>query len=171
MKITRQMAEETPKAQLQKSQATARLEASASKKFKLMDQRVFSARQVMFVSTDEKPLHIRIAGAKPLIGKVLTIKNTKNPNSLQIKADESLLQSEVDDNIFFAPKGEIVITADRSFPPLENLDSANTETLARLPSKDPDEVVLDGRVFLQTGTVCVQGQGLFVVIGELNGAI
>ncbi|MCJ7445940.1 MAG: hypothetical protein MUO26_15705 [Methanotrichaceae archaeon] len=171
MKITRQMAEETSKAQLQKSQAAARLEVSASKEFKLIDQRVFSARQVMFVSADEKPLYIRIAGAEPLMGKVLTIKNTKNPNSLQVKADECLLQSKVDNNVFFAPKGEIVVTADRSFKPLENLDSTKTETLVRLPSKDPDKVVLDGRVFLQTGTVCVQGQGLFVVLGDVNGAI
>ena len=171
MKMAEQMAEYISSSGLQQSPATERLEVCLGKEFKFVDQRMFFARQVMLVCADEKPLHIRIAGAEPLIGKVLTIENIANPNNLQITADEGTLQSEIDADVLYVPKGEIVVTADRSFQPLQHLDSTKKETLVRLPSKDPDKVILDGRVFLQTGTVCVQGQGMFIILGVEKGAL
>jgi hypothetical protein len=173
MKMAKQITEAISDSQLQQDPATARLEATLGKEFKFVDQRVFSARRVTLVGASEKPLHIRIAGAKPSTGKVLMIENTANPNNLQITAEEGILQSEVDAGVLFVPKGETVITADRTFQPLQDLDSAKKETLVRLPSKDPDKVTMDGRVFLQTGTVCVQGQeqGMFIVLGEENRAL
>ena len=157
--------EEAIKSQLHNSPALARLEACAIENFKSIDQQVLFAKQAMFVSARENPLFVRIVGTEPSTGKVLIIKNTNNPNSLQIKADENFTQSSVDAGVFFVSNGEIVVTADRSFQPLNDLNS-KAETLVRLPSKDPDEVVLDSRLFRQTGTVCVQGQGIFIVLTE-----
>lgn len=158
--------EEAIKTQLHKSAALARLEASEKKNFNSIDLQVLFARQAMFVSTGENSLFVRIAGTEPSMGKVLIIKNTNNPSNLQIKTDENLLQSSVDVGVFFVSKGEIAVTADRSFQPLNDLDSTKAETFVRLPSRDPDEVVLDGRLFRQTGTVCIQGQNIFIVLAE-----
>jgi hypothetical protein len=171
MKLADPICEHILSYRLKQSPATERLTASLVKDFKFVDQRMFFARQVMLVCADKKPLHVRIAGAKPLIGNMLTVENIVNPNNLQIASDEGVLQSEIDADILYVPEGEIVITADRSFQPLQHLDSAKKEILARLPSKDPDRVILDDCIFLQTGTVCIQGQSIFVILGVENAAL
>ena len=95
----KQIVEEAIKTQLHKSAALARLKTSEIGNFNSIDQQVLFARQAMFVSTGENSLSMRIAGMEPSMGKVLIIKNTNNPNYLQIRTDENLLQSSVDGGV------------------------------------------------------------------------
>ncbi len=119
--------EEAIETNLHKSQALARLEASAIEDFNSIDLQVLFAGQAIFASSGENSLFVRIAGIEPSSGKVLTIRNTNNPNSLQIKADGNLLQSSVDVGVFFVSKGEIIVSANRIFQPLNDLDSIEAE--------------------------------------------
>lgn len=127
-----------------------------------------TARRAVFIAGGEEPLTVRISGlAEPIQGRVLSVENTNNPADLQISLMQGsgLLRSNSDKGVLFIPNSETGVSAPRSFKDLEDLEKTKGKVLNRIPKQDPDVVKLDGKVFRQTGSICVRGGAVLLILG------
>lgn len=143
-----------------------RIKSGISGDFKPVAQTVYQVRELRIVSGT--PMAISIAGFPGVIrGRDIVCRNTENPLDIEatIGQPSTLLQSSSDKGIFFLGSGEIGLSGKREFKALKDLNEKQPEAVRIMPPKsDPDEIVIDGKVSRQVGSVCVKGEAMLVIL-------
>lgn len=144
-----------------------RLAACLDFEFRSSPIRYFSARKVIVVSGINELLSIRISGfAETSRGRQVTCCNIANPEDLEVNMAECemVFQSAKDPEVFYLNGGQTLISGPKYSDVTKDLDTSAV-VMRTLPRKDPDMVLVDNRVYRQTGTVHISGK-FYVVFLE-----
>lgn len=143
-----------------------RLESCLDSQFVSCPIRYFRARKAIFIAGASEPLSIRISGfGQPFLAKELICCNTDNPEELEVSVEycDLFFQSAKDPDILYLNEGMTSISGPKRSELDRELDQP-AQLLKALPRRDPDVVQIDGRVFRQTGTVCIRSAFYLVIL-------
>lgn len=130
-------------------QETVVIIPQAGEQFQATDERYFESR-IIQIKADS--IELRIEGKEGVVsGKEMHIENTNNSNPLNIVIEEGIpVISVSDENVLHVSSGDISITSEKDFAPLQELKKKKE---LKKKVRDPDVVRIDGRTYRQTGTL------------------
>jgi hypothetical protein len=129
--------------------------------------RSFKARKVTILNAATgKPLKVKISGFNTdFEGVRIVCMNVDNPENLDVDIEgaRQVSQGEVGIKVLFVEGGQISITGLKKSNLTADIDT-EAETLARVDTRDPDIVRINGSEYHQTGSVYASGDMYYVLL-------